>query len=1033
MFELRSQILGTFAEGYGERRIVTFEKFFDMMNNRFSIFFLAMFGLSSVVHGQELGGISGYKSPVELAREATATGSDVGVLGALGGAWDSPWSLGAEDVESRYLLALSRGTLQCGDSELELLHFVEQHPHSSYTDRAMAALGGLYYASEAYGSAVYWLRKVNRALLPEDLCAEVEYRLGYALMREGQDREALALFEPLTYYQKRKSDALFYAGYLSMKGGALSKGSRYLGELVNHPQYGSYALAYLGEARLSEGRYGEAIQLAERGLSSGRDADRSVQASLSRTAGLATSLLGQSEASVRYLKQYLAAGGDAGGVELLTLGKELLALGRYGEAEPYLLQVGEEGTNFMSQLALYYAGLCRLSERKLGGAIDLFDRASAMGVYAPITEVSAYNAALASYAGTPGRLGDGSRRLARFLERYPQSSYRGEVLSYLEEAYLHEPNSGAVLKALEEFSPLPTELVRVRDRVKLRRAGTSLASGDVSVATQQYDELIKSGRDAESVAEAYLWKGEAAYRAKDYREAIRSTEQYLKVRPSSLPLNPNAYYTLGYACYNLGRYGDAEGWLKRFESELTEPTPDQKSAVNCRLGDIAMQRRAYEEAVRYYQKAEQAGGREADHALFNRAMILGLQKKYQDKATLLALLPQRYPASSLIDEALYEQGRARQLVGDVSGAEQLFTRFLRERANSPFAPKVALQLALTYYGESRLDDAVKAYERVVRNYPQSGEAKSALQDLKSISIQLNRVDSYSRLVQETGVSEQLSLTELDSLAYLAAEGVVARGANAEGIEALESYIKSYPRGAFVDKATYSQALLKYQARQYSDVVTLLSGRVKTFQGKLAEDSYRLLASSYDKLNEPGRAAEAYLSLALSVGDKAGRSTWVISSAERAETSGSIDFAVSLANQVANGTLSVSDEAAAKVYLSAAKLTALDNQKSQALRYAKLVMKHKDFGGHAIARTILALDLYDQGNYQAAKKEMEQVTTRGTTDAYWLARAFILLSDCYDKLGDKESAKLYLESVKGSYSNRNDGILKMIDTRLGRLK
>lgn len=95
------------------------------MHKRLSIFFLAMFGLSAVVQGQELGGISGYKSPVELAREATATGSEVGVLGALGGAWDSPWSLSAEDVESRYLLALSRGALQCGDSELELLHFVE--------------------------------------------------------------------------------------------------------------------------------------------------------------------------------------------------------------------------------------------------------------------------------------------------------------------------------------------------------------------------------------------------------------------------------------------------------------------------------------------------------------------------------------------------------------------------------------------------------------------------------------------------------------------------------------------------------------------------------------------------------------------------------------------------------------------------------------------------------------------------------------------------------------------------------------------
>lgn len=88
----------------------------------------------------------------------------------------------------------------------------------------MVALGGLYYASEAYGSATYWLRKVNRALLPEDLCAEVEYRLGYALMREGQDREALALFEPLTYYQKRKSDALFLRRLSLDEGGCPEQG-----------------------------------------------------------------------------------------------------------------------------------------------------------------------------------------------------------------------------------------------------------------------------------------------------------------------------------------------------------------------------------------------------------------------------------------------------------------------------------------------------------------------------------------------------------------------------------------------------------------------------------------------------------------------------------------------------------------------------------------------------------------------------------------------------------------------------------------
>lgn len=964
-------------------------------------------------------------------REAIQFSSPVGALEGLQKVYKDTWQLNAEDDEAQYLDAIARGMLGTGDAELKLLKFIETYPHSSYINHAWAALGQLYYTQGQYGSAIYWLRQVDTALLPERMGAAVDYYHAYALFKEGRDAEALKLFEPLSYYREFKDDASFYAGYIQMREGEIAKGARHLERVANHSQYGIYANAYLAEARLSEMKYSEALSMAERGLQQ-RGLPNEVETSLNRTAGLAASSLGQLQSSVSYLEKYIQRSTTPGRVEQLVLGKNLFELGHNSEAEQYLLRVAEGGSDFMSQLSLYYAGLVQLALKQPSKAIGSFDRAKSIAAHAPLTEASDFNGALASYAQAPGRIGSGSQRLTRFLSAYPNSEYRSQVIGYLSDAYLNEPNASAALAELNKISPIPSELSRVRDRVKLKQANTSLTSGDTRLATQQYDEIISGAGDPTSIAEAYLWKGEAAYRAKDYRTAINSTETYLKSRPSDLVLNPNAYYTLGYAYYNLGQYGEAERYFKEYQQVNTAPTPDQRTAINNRLGDIEMQRKSYASALSYYNTAEQAGGSEADYALFNKAMVRGLQKDYKDKADLMATLVMRYPNSTLAATAIYEQGRALALAGDNRKAQQVFESFFKKYKQDELAAKVGLQLALSYYGDNKLDDAVRVYEMVVRQYPNTPEAKSALQDLKSISVQLNRVDSFSDLVKEVGATDVTSRAEMDSLAFIAAERVVGSGTPADANKALDQYLTSYPNGAFVNNVYYNKALLQYNAKDYRGAVSTVSSRAKNFSGKLADDTYRLLASSYDRLNEPGRAAEAYMSLALVSNNLGERSNWVRAAADRAEISGSIDFMNNLAWQVADGKLSVNEEAKANVFLAAAKAYARNNQKQNAVAYAKRVLALKNFGGHPIAETIVALDLFDKGDYKTVQSKMQKVANVGTSDAYWLARAFILLADSYEKLGDRDTARAYLESVRGSYTNSKDGIISMIDERLGRL-
>lgn len=968
---------------------------------------------------------------VERAIEANSLRCPVGVLSSLPKVQKDFWNIDAQDSEAQYLSAISSAQLGRSDAEVKLLHFIESYPHSSYIHHAYAALGQVYYVGGNYRSAIYWLRQVETALLTEQMGAGVEFYLAYAYLQEGQLIEALRLFEPLTYYEGWQDDALFYAGYILLKEGDLYKGQSYLRKVVDHEIYGAYALAYLSEGALAEMRYSEALSLAQRGLQL-RALDSVVKSSLYRSAGLASSQLGDRDGSVRFLSQYIQMSEAPGRVEQLVLGKDLFELGRYNEATQYLMYVADGGSDFMGQLSLYYTGLAKLSLRQTDLAISSFDRARSIVAHPAISEAASYNAAVASYAKDPGKVGDGSQRLARFLDQYPASEYRSLVIGYLSDAFLNEPNSQVALAELNKVSPLPQELENVRDRVKLKQANKALSSGDAQSARRQYDEIIAKGGDRESVAEAYLWRGEAAYRAKEYQEAIDSTEGYLKHRPESLPLNPNAYYTLGYAHFNLGNYGEAERYFKQYEQVIEAPTPEQKTAINNRLGDIAMQRRAYDTAIQYYARAEQAGGNEADYALFNRAMVKGLQRDYRDKATLMGNLPTRFPHSTLVDEAIYEQGRALQLAKETKRAQRVYSDFLAQKRHSPFSSKVALQLALSYYAENQLDEAVEAYERVVRHYPNSPEAVSALQDLKSISVQLNRVDSYAKLIDEVGVRGVVSPVEMDSLAYIAAESVLAKGKPVEAVGAFDSYLANYPNGAFVNNARYGKALIKYEAKDYRGVVSDLSPEVKHFTGKLARDGYRLLASSYEQLNEPGRGAEAYYALAQITSGEEERSSWLVKSVECAERSESLDFVRSVLQQIGSGKLSVNDQAEAETYLAHAKMEARNNHKANALSSARKVLSLRDYGGHVIAEIIVALDLQDKGDYKTVQQKMLKVTNTGTTDAYWLARAFILLSDSYMGLGDKETARLYLESVKGSYENRDDGILKMIDDRLAKL-
>ena len=83
---------------------------------------------------------------------------------------------------------------------------------------------------------------------------------------------------------------------------------------------------------------------------------------------------------------------------------------------------------------------------------------------------------------------------------------------------------------------------------------------------------------------------------------------------------------------------------------------------------------------------------------------------------------------------------------------------------------------------------------------------------------------------------------------------------------------------------------------------------------------------------------------------------------------------------------------------------------------------------AKAPVMAAQQLFNAGQYQQAEQQLNKAIDEGIGKPYWLARAFVLLSDNYKVQGRTVEDKQTLESLKANYKE-DDDIREMIEQRL----
>lgn len=933
--------------------------------------------------------------------------------------------------ESDYMLAFIAFE-QGKETAAEMLtSYMRQNPDSRHGDEVCLLIGTYYFERGDYGAAGSWMSCARIDALSDEKQETLNYRLAYCRIHGEYWASARKAFVSVREYGgKYAVAAAYYIAYIDYATGKYADALQEFNRLRKNPAYSEQANYYIAQINYIEDRHDEVVKLTERLLRMYPESGNNTE--LYRIAGNSYYQLGNQRKAIAMLKQYAASADTPARGELYLLGICEYNQGNYREAVEALSQtVAEEDA--LTQSACLYLGQSYLQLNDRNNARMTFDQAGAMTFDKKIQETALYNYALLIHETSFTGFGESVKAFEKFLNDFPESQYSDQVNDYLVEVYLTSKNYDAALESIDKIRRPSAKILEAKQNILFQMGNQAFIEVDLSKAIRYFNQTIELGNyDGDARSEAYYWRGESYYRLGRYASAVSDFNAYLSVARQSRSANySQAYYNLGYCYFKRREFGQSLIFFRRYAT--LEKNHDAKSYADAfnRIGDCLFHDRLYAEAEQNYSRAITLQPSSADYAIYQKGFVLGLQRDYKGKISMMERVASEFPASQYADDALFECGRTYVLIEKYMEGASSFKTLLEKYPQSSLAPKAGVQLGLLYYNDSQLERSVEAYKRVINNYPGSEEAKVAVQDLKSVYIDMNDISAYASYVNSLGGSMHIEISEQDSLTYLAAERLFTRGNFDDAQRSLANYLKSFPGGAFSSNANYYLAKIAFDRKDYTEAKQLFTIVLNSGDAKFREESLARKSEIEYLRKDYAAAIQTFRELRAVAELRENREAAKLGIMRCAQFTHNEAEALEAAGELLKETaLSPEIEREARYLRAKSYLKLGESGKATADWLALSRDTRTEYG--AEAKYQLAQSYYDHKEPARAEKELLDFIEKGTPHQYWLARGFVLLADIYIAKGDDFQARQYLTSLKRNYSGSEE-IDDMIEERLEKLK
>lgn len=933
--------------------------------------------------------------------------------------------------EADYMLVYSAYE-QGRPNAVELLKdYLDVYPASRHADEVNFLIGSAHFGQGEYQKAIFWFNESNIDMLSPEQQEAYCFRLAYSLLQIGDMEKARGYFARIEQIgTKYREASTYYVAYIDYATGKYNNALVEFTRLKDLPDYKERSLYYITQIYFIQNKYEKVISEGKELLASYPDSENNSE--VYRIMGNAYYHLGNEDQAINMLSKYVSSTDSPLRGDLYILGVCYYNKGNYSSAVNALGRTVREN-DALSQNAYLYLGQSYLKLKDKNNARMAFEAAATSSFDKQVKEAAMYNYALLIHETAFTGFGESVTIFEDFLNDFPNSKYADKVNDYLVEVYLTTKNYQAALNSIDKIKHPSTKILEAKQDILFQLGTQAFTNMELDKAVDLFSRAISLGAyNLESRNDAYFWRGESYYRQGEYNKAISDYRTYLNnTRQRNTDMYALAHYNLGYSYFKLKEYGEALNRFRQYVNlESNQQTPAYADAYN-RIGDCLFHNRQFAMAEENYTRAAQLQPSAGDYSVYQKGFLLGLQKDYKGKISVMDRLIREFPESQYVDDALFEKGRSYVLLDNNQAAAASFEQLMRDFPQSSLARKAGVQLGLIYFNDNQPEKAADAYKSVISNYPGSEEAKVALQDLKSVYIELNDINSFAAYANSLGGNVRFEVSEQDSLTYLAAEKLFMRGDNEGARRSLTNYLQTFPQGAFSSNANFYLASIAFAKKDLEEAKRLFSLVLESGDTKFREESWARKAEIEYLDKDYAAAMESFKHLQAVAENPENKEAAKLGLMRCAELIGQPQEALLAANDLLKEP-KLSPEIMSEARYVRAKAYISLKQENKALADLKEISKDTRTIHGAEAKYLLAQLYYDNKDDKNAETVLMNFIENGTPHQYWLARGFILLADIYIRQGDDFQARQYLTSLQNNYKD-DDEIAAMIEDRLGKLK
>ncbi len=714
-------------------------------------------------------------------------------------------------VNAAYYRAFCTMKLFHRDGERLMNTFTLDFPESVWLNPAIFELGRYNFNRRDFEDSYFYFQQLNTYDLDQYEKDEVKFKLGFSAFELGKMAEARGHFYDLKDKEgEYKGATNYYYGHIAYTEGNYQSALESFEKAAEDENFAPVVPYYIVQIYHHQQKYDELITYAQPILDS---ASTGKKEEIGRLLGNAWYQKQDYAQAQPYLELYMTKATAATQEENYQMAYTYYRNKESKKSLEYFAKASRDD-NKLGQIATYQMAdaYVQLGERQY--AQNAFKSASQMDYDSEVTEDALFNYAKLAYELSYDPFHEAIQAFERYLSTYPNSARKDEAYAFLLKVHLSTKNYKAAIGAIEKMKA-PTSADRANFQLSAYNyAVQEMRKGNEEEAITYFKMAKKYKEDAQIAALSDYWTGDLMYRKGEYSKAVENYNTFMTNTASvGTDYFNTANYNIGYCHFKTGDYNASLTSFRKYTSSLKE-NPKRRNDALLRIGDLHLVRKEYDLAVKSYEEALSMNVINGDYALYNIGMAHGYKEDHVKKIASLNEMLRRFPETSLAPVARYELGDSYFLQNDLNNALSSLNIVIDDFGQSPYRKKALLKRGLVQYRMGKYDEAISSYKQVVSEYGVDAESKEAIAVLRSIYLDLGRINEYTDWLNKVP-NYSISPAEIDSLTYQAAENLVAGGKCTEAINAFGDYLSKFPNGLFIVNANYYQADCAYRQNNFS--------------------------------------------------------------------------------------------------------------------------------------------------------------------------------------------------------------------------